>query len=180
MILDGFILIVGLLCFYLGFVKGMMNAFLWLMTGALSLVSALVFTPAMTQFLWDSTTVLPKAMPIIAFFLIFIISFLIFRLLGKLLGDRFSDKNVSFFNRFIGSLVFALMGVFLFSALLYFIAEISLISDQAKANSKLYGYVEDAPEKSVELFEVLFPWFSNLVDNFLNLFKDSPHQPLPK
>ncbi|MEO1437188.1 MAG: CvpA family protein [Bacteroidota bacterium] len=171
MILDILTALVLLFCFWFGFTKGVIKAFLTIVGLLCGVFAALAYTPVMTQFLRDSFGEYSNLMPVAAFLLLLVGTFLLFKLLGQVLEGFLKKIDINLINKMAGGVLFAGVGIMLFSALVYFIDGASLLSDKVKATSRLYPYLENLPEKSATVVKFIFPIVKEWIENLWAMFK---------
>ncbi|MEM6724636.1 MAG: CvpA family protein [Bacteroidota bacterium] len=171
MILDILTALVIFFCFWFGFTKGVIKAFLTIVGLLCGFFAALKYTPVMTQFLRDSFGEYSNLMPVAGFLILFIGTFLLFKLLGQIVEGFFKKIDINLINKLAGGALFAGVGLILFSALVYFVDGAGLLSEKVKVASRLYPYLEGLPEKSATLVKFIFPIVKEWIENLWAMFK---------
>lgn len=113
--------------FSLGYRKGVIQLVLTTFSVFVGFLLTVQYTPNMLNFLRDFFRMDSMMMPILAFVLTFILSMVALRLAGQIGEAFFNSGNLGAFNQVAGGVLIALLGLFLYSGVIWFLQKADII-----------------------------------------------------
>ena len=176
--LDLFGVIILLLSFFQGFRKGIVVALCSLLGVVLGMLAALKLSGALGSYLMEQGWVTSAWAQIIAYILLFTGVLLLVRLIARLVESALKAAMLGLVNRIVGGILYAFIGAFIWSSLLWIANRAHFIEPETIAASKTYDYfVPIAPWVFANIGTVL-P-FAKDVFSDLEGFFDGVNQHLP-
>lgn len=154
-----------------GFHRGVIRTLFAILGIIIGFLAALKFAPFVVTF-FESTL---KLSPLIALIAGLILTFLAIMLGIRWLGKKFEDTlklaKVNIVNKVAGAVIFALLMILTYSAIIWFVSQTKLISDAEKERSLSYPFLKEIPVKTGVVVEKLKPVFRDFwdkVDDVIN------------
>ena len=127
MVIDILFFAIGAYGFILGYRKGVIQMVLTTFSVFVGFLLTVQYTPNMLDFLRDFFRMDSMMMPVLAFLLTFIVSMVALRLLGQIGEVFFNSGNLGAFNQVAGGLLIAILGLFLYSGVIWFLQKANII-----------------------------------------------------
>ncbi len=162
MMLDVVGIILILLFFIRGYLKGIIVAAFSVLAILLGLLCALKLSQSLSSWLLDKGYVTSGWVQIVSYVVLFLGVFLLVRLLAKLLQRTVEGMMLGVINKLIGGLLYAFLGAVLWSSLLWISSRMHIISPETIAASKTYSWLSQ-----------LAPWFFEQAGKLLPFVKDT-------
>lgn len=162
MILDvvGIILIV--LFFIRGYLKGIIVAAFSVLAILLGILCALKFSQMLSAWMLEKGYVASGWVQLISYVVLFLGVFLLVRLLARLIQKSAEGMMLGFVNKLIGGLLYAFLGAVLWSSLLWIGGKLHIISPETIAASKTWPWLSQ-----------LAPWFFEQAGKVLPFVRDT-------
>lgn len=153
-----------LLCFavFKGYTKGLIVGVFSFLAFVIGLAAALKLSSYVAASLQSSTNISQRWAPFIAFSLVFIGVALLVRLGARALEGAVKMVMLGWINRLGGILFFALLYLFLYSVLLFYVEKLGLIKPVTVAASVSYPVIHPLGPKVIDAIGVLLPIFKNV------------------
>lgn len=158
--LVGIVLLI--LFFVRGYTKGFIVAAFSVLGILLGILCALKFSQAFASWLLAKGYVTSGWVQIISYIILFAGVVILVNLLAKLLQKTVETLMLGLVNRLIGGLLYLMLGLVLWSSLLWIGAHMHIISKETIADSKTYSW-----------FSNIAPWFFEQVGKLIPFFKDT-------
>ena len=134
-----------------GLIKGFSNGIIKEITNVLSVVLAIYvgvhFADLIEPYLRSSVlSDYERAMPLIAFVLVFIIILIIIKSIGELIDRITKLLALGIISRFLGAIFGIVKIIFIFSGMLFFLTEYNIIDHQTEKDSILLTPIKDVSE----------------------------------
>jgi membrane protein required for colicin V production len=139
--LDIIAVIIIMLAFFRGWQKGVIVALCSLLAIVLGMLAALKLSGALGIWLMKHGWVTSGWAQIISYVLLFVGVLLLVRLLARAVEGALKMAMLGFINRLAGALLYAFIGAFIWSSLLWVGDHAHLISPEAKAHSRTFGWL---------------------------------------
>jgi membrane protein required for colicin V production len=162
MILDVIGIILILLFFIRGYMKGIIVALFSVLAILLGILCALKLSQALSTWLLEKGYVTSGWVQIISYVVLFIGVFLLVRLLAKLIQKAVEGMMLGTINKLIGGLFYAFMGAVLWGSLLWIGSHFHIITPETIAASKTYPWLSK-----------LAPWFFDQAGKLLPFVRDT-------
>ena len=162
MILDVIGIILILLFFIRGYMKGIIVALFSVLAILLGILCALKLSQTLSSWLLEKGYVTSGWVQVISYVVLFIGVFLLVRLLAKLIQKALEGMMLGVINKLIGGLLYAFLGAVLWSSLLWICGRMHIISSETIAASKTYPWLSQ-----------LAPWFFEQAGKLLPFARDT-------
>ncbi len=159
-----------LLAFYKGLRKGLIVAAFSFLALFVGLAAALKLSAAMAAYIGGNVTVSQRWLPFIAFLLVFLLVVLAVRLGAKLLQGLVQTVMLGWANRLGGVLFYGLIYFFIYSILLFYATQLSLIKPAVVQASSTYNWIEPYAPKLLSWLGAIIPFFKNTFAELLRFF----------
>ncbi len=162
MILDVIGIILIVLFFIRGYMKGFILAAFSVLAILLGIICALKLSQSFAAWMLAKGYVSSGWVQVVSYVLLFIVVVIIVRLIGKIIENAFEALMLGIVNRLIGGLLYAFLGAVLWSSLLWIGSRMHIITPETIAASHTYGRLS-----------LLAPWFFEQVGKLLPFAKDT-------
>jgi uncharacterized membrane protein required for colicin V production len=159
MVIDIIFMIFAGYGFYLGFSKGIIKTLFTVLSFVFGIIAAFKFAPAATNFLETAFNNENPLMFLAGFLMAFVITMIVIRTLAKGIEGVLKTANINIINQIAGGILLAGLMILLYSMLLWFGDQATLIDNEAKDQSFTYDYIEHFPGKVWTTLEYLQPTF---------------------
>ena len=162
MVLDvvGIILIV--LFFIRGYMKGFIVALFSVLAILLGILCALKLSQTFSAWMLAKGYVSSGWVQVVSYVLLFIVVVILVRLFGRLIEKAVETLMLGILNRLIGGLLYAFLGAILWSSVLWIGSRMHIITPETIAASKTYVMLSG-----------MAPWFFEQAGRFLPFVKDT-------
>jgi membrane protein required for colicin V production len=157
MIIDLLFLLVAGYGFYRGYNSGILRTVFVALSILVGLFIAMRYSVPFTHTLQNIFKVEHAFMFIAGFLLAFLIAMFFIRIIARLIERLLKNLNVNFINQIAGGVVFSAALILVYSVILWFLVESSVIPRQNIEESYTYPYLESYPQQSQELFKKIQP-----------------------
>ena len=162
--------------FYLGFKDGIINSVFSILSLIMALMAAFKFSPYMTRALEQGFDMYNPLMFVIGFIVTFFISMWLFRMIGHAISGALEVVRLDLPNQLIGGFVLTLFFAFLYSVLIWFADGARMITEQTKAESMSYRFLEPLRKNTFSMIQNAKPivqGFLGETDKVMNQIEDS-------
>jgi len=169
MAIDIIFIITMLYGFYLGFSKGIIKTVFTVLSIIFGLMAAFKFSPAMTDFLESAFSNNNPLMLIAGFLLTFVITMIIIRMIASGLEGVLKTANINIINQLAGGILLSGILILLYSVILWFGDQATLINNEAKGKSITYVYLEKFPGQAKNIAYKVQPIFQDFWNQSLDM-----------
>lgn len=162
MSLDVITLIVFILFFIRGYMKGLIVAAFSVIGILLGLLVALKLSQSFASWLLVNDYISSGWAQVAAYIILFIGVVLLVRLVAKLLEKAVEGMMLGIVNKLAGGLLYIFLGAIIWSSVLWIGAQIHMISPEAIAASKSYSWLSE-----------LAPWFFHQAGKLMPFVQDT-------
>ena len=162
MALDGTGIILILLFFLRGYFRGFIVAAFSVIAILLGILCALKLSQAFSSWLLERGYTTLGWAPIISYVVLFIGVVILVRIIAKLLEKAVEGLMLGIVNKILGGVLYAFLGVILWSSFLWIGSQMHLITPEMIAGSKTYSFVSK-----------IAPWFFEMSGKLLPFVKDT-------
>lgn len=155
-------IIIILLFFIRGYMKGLIMAAFSVIAILLGILVALKLSQSFATWLLVNDYITSGWAQVISYVVLFIGVVLLVRLIGKLLQKAVEGIMLGIFNKLAGGILYAFLGAVLWSSLLWIGAKMLVISPQTIEASKTYSWLS-----------LLAPWFFEQAGKLLPFVRDT-------
>ena len=161
-----------LLALFKGMRKGFIVAVFSFIASIVGLAAALKLSAVAAAYIGRSVSISERWLPVVAFMAVFLLVVLLIRLGAKALEGVVQVAMLGWLNRLGGFVFFALLYIFVFSIILFYAGELSIIKPETINSSLTYSYIQPLGPKVVAGLAAVVPVFKNMFTE-LELFFDS-------
>jgi len=173
MLIDIIAFVLLLLAVFKGLRKGFIVALFSFLAFFIGLAAALKLSAAMAAYIGSNVSISQRWLPFVAFLIVFLIVVLLVRLGAKLLQGLVQTMMLGWANRLGGVLFYVLVYFFIYSILLFYAAQLSLIKPATIQASSTYDWIEPYAPKLINLLGSVIPFFKNTFTELLRFFDAS-------
>lgn len=153
--------LVVIVAFAIGYRRGLIMAVFSILSTIVGLFCAMKFASGLAAWLQAQGISSGTWAPIVAFILVLVAVSWGLQLLAKVLDKQTEDMLLGWANNLIGALLYAFLGVVVWSTVLWIMTHAHLLSQETILTSKTYSY-----------FEPVAPWTFNKLGEILPAAKD--------
>ena len=168
--------IVLLVAVILGIIKGWQHGLIIsvFVTAAwiLGVIGALKFCSLVADQLRDRFEWQGEYVPVVAFILIFIVIAFVIYLIGKSLEKVIEVAQLGTINKLLGVALRVTIYVFVFSMFLWLVNEAGFVSEEVKAQSRTYRFLQMFSNAAISFFDQYLPAIRNIFRDIEKFFED--------
>ena len=162
MALDIIGIILIIVFFIRGYMKGFILALFSVLAILLGILCALKLSQSLSAWLLEKGYVTSGWVQIISYIVLFVGVVIIVHLIGKLIEKAVEGLMLGTINKLIGGLLYAFLGVVLWSSLLWIGSHMHIITPELMAASKTYSWLSK-----------IAPWFFEQAGKLIPFVKDT-------
>ncbi len=158
--------------FFIGFKRGLIRSIFSVLALFLGVIGALQFSSVASIYIHEWLNVSSQYLPLVSFIAVFLGILIVVKMLAALL-----DKFIKFvwlgpINKVAGGLFWTLLMAFIFSTVLWFLNQATLLSPELKTVSRVYFFLEPISPWVLLSLGKLVPFIGNAYES-LELYFDS-------
>lgn len=162
MLIDIIFLILLLLAVFKGLRNGLIVALFSLIGFILGIAVAVKLSTVAAAYIGSAVTISQRWMPLFAFILVFVAVVVLVRLGARALEGVVEVAMLGWLNRLGGVLFYALLYIFVFSIVLFYLSQVHFIKDETAQASVVYPYIQPLGPKVVDGLSAIVPLFKNM------------------
>lgn len=170
MLIDVAYIIVLILAIFKGYSKGFVVAIFSLFAIFIGLASALKLSASVAVWLGKSTNIGERLLPIVAFAIVLIGVALLVRLIAGMIQKAIEIVMLGFVNRLAGVILYIILYTIIFSVVLFFATNISLLKQPTIDASYTYHFIEPLGPKAINAFSRFIPPLQNMFHQLEHFF----------
>ncbi len=179
MILDIIGILIVIASFIRGYMKGVILAAFSVLAIVLGVICALKLSHTLAVFLYDKGIITSGSAQIVSYVVLFIVVVLLVRLIAKAIQTALEAVLLGTVNKIVGGVLYAVLGAFVWSILLWISTQAHIVSVQSIADSKTYHFFAPIAPWVFERLGRLIPFVKNILSE-LEQFFQHVNQPVPK
>lgn len=169
MVIDLICAMVAVWGFYVGFSRGIIKTVFTVLSILFGLVAGFKFAPAATQFLETAFKNTNPLMFLAGFLLSFVVTMFVIRMVARLLEGFLKTANINVVNQAAGGALLAGVFILIYSGLLWFADQSTILNEEVKQESLTYDYLEEFPEQMQKLGKRFKPVFMDFWDRSVEM-----------
>jgi len=169
-VIDIVFLILLLMAIFKGLHRGLIVAIFSLLALMAGLAAAIKLSAVVADYLKQNTHLPSKWLPALAFLLVFIIVILLVRWAAAMIKAAINFALLGWVDKIGGVLLYAFIYITVYSIILFYAANLNLISQNARASSIVYSSVEPWGPIVINSFGKFIPFFKNMFSDLENFF----------
>lgn len=170
MIIDIVFVLLLVLAFIKGFSKGFIVAVLSFIAFVVGLAAALKLSSVVAVYLKTNMQIDHWLLPVLSFAIVFIAVVLLIRLGAAVLKKMAGLVLLGFADKLGGVVLFALSYLMIYSIVLFYAAQVHLITAKIASESVTYAVVEPWGPWVINGIGKVIPWFSNMFSDLTSFF----------
>jgi membrane protein required for colicin V production len=144
------------------------------------IAAAMKLSVVVAAYLKDSINIAAKWLPFLSFAVVFIAVVVLVRWVASLLESTVELAMMGWANKIGGIILYAILYMFTFSVVLFFVQKVKLISDETIAKSITWPVLQPLGPWVIDGFGKLIPAFKNMFTELSNFFDGLAQQARPK
>ena len=175
--------IIFLIVIVIGAIKGIQRGFIISVFSVaamiIGLAAAMKLSTVVAEYLEDSVNISARWLPVISFLLVFVVVVILVRLGANLLQKTLEIAFLGWVNRFAGAILYILLYTIIFSVVLFYAEQLTLVEKDRIEDSKVYPWVEPIGPYVINGVGKLIPFFENMFKELKAFFENmSYHVPV--
>lgn len=177
--IDIIAIIIAVLAFYKGIKRGLIAALFSVLGLLLAFTLSFKLSATVANWLGNEVSVHQRWLPFIAFLMVFIGVILLFRLLGAAIEKGFELAMLGWANKLAGILVYLLAYGLVYSAILFFLTKMGLLSQTTIASSLVYPYLQPWAPAAMNFLSSVLPFLKDVFTQLQQFFEKTTETALP-
>ena len=173
MLIDTIGIILLIMAAIKGFTRGLIVAIFSFAAIIIGLAAATKLSAVLANYLHNSTSISVQWLPILSFALVMFAVVILVRWGAKIIQTSVEFALMGWINKLGGILLYAALYIIVYSIVLFFATNISLLKPDTIASSKLYPFIQPWGPKAIDTFGIIIPIFKGLfiqLENFFSSF----------
>lgn len=170
MIIDIIVAIILILAAIKGFRQGLIVALFSVIAFIVGLAAAMKLSVVVADYIGKAVNVSDKWLPIISFAVVFLIVVILVRLGAKFIQKSVELAMLGWVNRIGGILLYAALYILIFSILLFYAEQLSLIKPETIKESVTYEYIQPWGPRLMDGLGKIIPVFKGMFEDLEDFF----------
>ena len=170
MLIDIIFAVFLLLALMRGYRQGLIVGLFSLLSIIIGLAAAMKLSTVVAGWLGDSVNVSKEWLPLISFILVFFVVLLLIRLGAKAIENAVEVVLLGWINKLAGILLYAVIGLLVFSVLLFYAEQMKLIQPATIRESVSYPLVQPWGPKVINGIGSVIPIFKDMFSELEEFF----------
>lgn len=162
MILDGIIGVALVLAFIRGWKKGVLWAVASLGAVVLGSLVSLKLSHTVALYLQEQNIINSQYTLIISYILLFLLVMYGLRFLIKLIEKLLQSLMLGWANRLAGGFLYIIFSAFILSSIFWLTNQAGILTQEAKNESQLYGFIEPIAPQGIQLGGEVLPFLKSM------------------
>lgn len=170
MIIDIIVAIILILAAIKGFRQGLIVALFSVIAFIVGLAAAMKLSVVVADYIGKAVNVSDRWLPIISFAVVFLIVVILVRLGAKFIQKSVELAMLGWVNRIGGILLYAALYILIFSILLFYAEQLSLIKPETIKESVTYEYIQPWGPRLMDGLGKIIPVFKGMFEDLEDFF----------
>jgi membrane protein required for colicin V production len=154
-----------------GFSQGLIVALFSLIAYIVGLAAAMKLSAVVAAYIQTNCNINGRLLPVLSFMIVFIGIAILVRLVARIIKKGVKVAFLGWLDKLGGFVLFALLYLFIYSVVLFYAAQIHLISTEAQAASATYSYLAPFGPKVINALGDIIPFFSDMFTDLQTFFE---------
>lgn len=176
MLIDIIFAIIVVMAVFKGLSRGFIIAVCSVLAFIIGLAAAMKLSAVVAQYLDKSTDISAKWLPFISFLLVFLLVVILVRILAKFIEKSVEFALLGWLNKLLGVVVYLALYTIIFSIMLFYAVQMSLIKEQTIQSSLTYAYIEPWGPYAINGLGKIIPWFKDMFTQLKDFFGGLPEK----
>jgi len=170
MLLDLILVISLILALIKGYQRGLIIGVFSFLAIIIGLAAALKLSATVAGYIGKTTSVSEQWLPVISFAVVFLVAILLVRLGANAIEKTVEFAMLGWVNRLGGMLFYGAICILVFSVILFYAEQLSLITPDMSSRSASYSYVHPWGTRVIDAFGSFVPIFRDMFTNLQDFF----------
>lgn len=170
MFIDIIALIILAMAIFKGYSRGLIVSILSFIGILIGLAAAMKFSVVVAAWLDDNTNIGSQWLPFIAFIIIMIAVILVVRWIANLAEAAIEIVLLGWLNKLGGIIFYVLLYMMVYSIILFYATEMSLLKPETIHVSKTYSIIEPWGSKAIGALGYIIPFFKDMFTDLQQFF----------
>ena len=170
MIIDIIIAIALIIAVIKGYQQGLIVAVFSVLAFIVGLAAAIKLSAVAAGYIGKTVKISDQWLPVISFAVVFFIVVLLIRWGAKLIQKTIQFAMLGWVNRLGGILLFVVLYILIFSVLIFYAEQVSLIKPETRNASVTYPYIQPWGPKVIDGFGKIVPVFKGMFSELQEFF----------
>lgn len=173
MILDFLFLVLLFFAVVKGLRKGFIGALFSFAALFIGLAAALKLSAVLALYLQKQFEHPGPWWPVLTFILVFVVVGLLMRMGAGILERSMEAVALGWVNKLAGCMIFTVLYTLIYSVVLFYAAQLDIITEATSANSRVYPYIQPWGQWTMDLLGKVIPSFRDLFKDMQHFFEQS-------
>ncbi|MBX2931594.1 MAG: CvpA family protein [Chitinophagaceae bacterium] len=170
MIIDSIFSLLLVLAIIKGFKRGFVVAVFSTLAVLIGLVAAVKLSAVTANYLQEKVNISITWLPFLSFAIVMFVTILLVRLIANIIEKTVELALMDWINKLAGIALYIILYSTVFSVLLFYVAEMKLISSETIQASKTYNFIQPLGPKAINSIGFIIPVFKNLFHQLETFF----------
>ncbi len=176
MVLDIIVAVALIFAIIKGYQQGLIVALFSVLAFIIGIAAAMKLSTAVAGYIGKAVKISDQWLPVISFIVIFLIVVLIIRMCAKLIQKTVQFAMLGWVNRLGGILLFLVLYILIFSVIIFYAEQISLLKPETIKASVTYSYVQPWGPEVIDGFGKIIPFFKGMFQELQEFFGNVSNQ----
>ena len=176
MIIDIIIAVALIIAIFKGYQQGLIVALFSVLAFIIGIAAAMKLSTVVAGYIGKAVEVSDQWLPVISFVVVFLIVVLLIHWGAKLIQKTVQLAMLGWVNRLGGVLLFCVLYILIFSVLIFYAEQVSLIKPETKDASVTYSYIQPWGPKVIDGIGKIIPFFKGMFQDLQEFFGNVSNQ----
>ena len=176
MIIDIIIAVALIIAIFKGYQQGLIVALFSVLAFIIGIAAAMKLSTVVAGYIGKAVEVSDQWLPVISFVVVFLIVVLLIHWGAKLIQKTVQLAMLGWVNRLGGVLLFCVLYILIFSVLIFYAEQVSLIKPETKDASVTYSYMQPWGPKVIDGIGKIIPFFKGMFQDLQEFFGNVSNQ----
>lgn len=176
MVIDIIIAVALIFAIIKGYQQGLIVALFSVLAFIVGIAAAMKLSTLVAAYIGKAVKVSDQWLPVISFVVVFVIVVLLIRLGAKLIQKTVQLAMLGWVNRIGGILLFCVLYILIFSVLIFYAEQVSLIKPETRDASVTYSYIQPWGPKVIDGIGKIIPFFKGMFQDLQEFFGNVSNQ----
>jgi len=170
MIIDIIAIIILVMAIFKGLRNGLVLGVFSLLAFIIGLTAAIKLSAVVAEYLGENVNISQRWLPVLAFAVVFIAVVLLVRLGAKAIEGVLRIAMLGWLNKIGGVILYAVLYLFIFSVLVFYLEQLSILKAETIESSNTYAYIKPIAPKIMNGLGSVLPFFKNMFAELESFF----------
>lgn len=176
MIIDLILALLLVIAAVKGYRKGLVVAVFSILAFIIGLAAAIKLSVVVASYIGQATNISEQWLPFISFGVVFVVVILLVRWVGAIIQKGVEIALLGWINRVGGMLIYAVLYLIIYSILLFYAEQVSLLKQDTISASVTYAYIKPWGPAVIDKIGTILPFFKNMFAELQQFFEGVSHK----